>query len=176
MTRYPVVGAAAFAFAASVLIGCGGETSPEESGATETVVDTAYLLEAEPAGSQQVFSAIESAQDGEDLVVVGRIGGSANPWVNGMAAFQLVDTSLTPCNEMGDDDHCDIPWDYCCEPDLADSRTFVKFVDETGNVVATDAQKLLGVKELQTVVIQGKAKRDEDNNLTVLAKKIFVKN
>ena len=44
----------------------------------------------------------------------------------------------------------------------------MKIVDASGKPVATDARKLLGVKELQTVVVRGTAKRDEAGNLTVL--------
>jgi hypothetical protein len=36
-----------------------------------------------------------------------------------------------------------------------------------------DARELLGVKELQTVVVKGKAKRDEQGNLTVLASGVY---
>ena len=38
-----------------------------------------------------------------------------------------------------------------------------------------DARELLKVKELSTVVIKGKAKRDADGNLTVLANGVYVK-
>ena len=37
-----------------------------------------------------------------------------------------------------------------------------------------DARELLKVKELSTVVIKGKAKRDADGNLTVLANGVYV--
>jgi hypothetical protein len=42
-------------------------------------------------------------------------------------------------------------------------------VDGNGKTLKYPARRLLGIKELQTVVIQGKAKRDEEGNLTVLA-------
>ena len=38
-----------------------------------------------------------------------------------------------------------------------------------------DARKLLDVKELSTVVVQGKAQRDDAGNLTVLATGVYVK-
>ncbi len=38
-----------------------------------------------------------------------------------------------------------------------------------------DARKLLGVKELTTIVVQGIAQRDDANNLTILASGVFVK-
>ena len=38
-----------------------------------------------------------------------------------------------------------------------------------------DARKLLNVTEMTTVVIKGKAKRDDAGNLTILATGVFVK-
>ncbi len=52
----------------------------------------------------------------------------------------------------------------------------MKVVDASGKTVATDARKLLGLKELQTVVVHGRAKRDEAGNLTVLTESLFVRN
>ena len=51
----------------------------------------------------------------------------------------------------------------------------VKVVDEDGSLVKADAKGLLDVKELSTVVIKGKAQRDDAGNLTVLASGVFVK-
>jgi len=41
--------------------------------------------------------------------------------------------------------------------------------------VKADARELLKVKELSTVVIKGKARRDDAGNLTILASGVFVK-
>jgi hypothetical protein len=38
-----------------------------------------------------------------------------------------------------------------------------------------DARRLLDVKELQTVVIKGRTKRDEAGNLTVIASSLYVR-
>lgn len=73
-------------------------------------------------------------------------------------------------------DNCPHPWDYCCETDkLPEASALVKIVDQEGNVVKSDARNLLSVKELQTVVVKGKAQRDETGNLTILANGVFVK-
>lgn len=37
------------------------------------------------------------------------------------------------------------------------------------------AKELLGVEELSTVIVKGKAQRDDANNLTVLATGVYVK-
>ena len=51
----------------------------------------------------------------------------------------------------------------------------IKVVDEAGELVKHDAKGLLSVKELSTVVVEGKAQRDAAGNLTVLASGVFVK-
>src|SRR5690606_36460413 len=101
-------------------------------------------------------------------------GGSRNPWVDGMAAFTLVDRSLPACTDIPGD-KCPTPWDYCCTTDkLPGATTLVKVVDDQGQVVTTGAQELLGVDELQTVVVRGKASKDDVGNITVLAEQIYV--
>ena len=55
------------------------------------------------------------------------------------------------------------------------SVAMVQIVDDHGKVITEDAKKSLGFKELQTIVIQGIAERDKDNNLTVNAKKVFIR-
>jgi hypothetical protein len=50
----------------------------------------------------------------------------------------------------------------------------IKIVDENGSLVKTNAQELLDVKELSTVVVKGTAKRDDAGNLTVLASGVVV--
>ena len=137
--------------------------------------DSPVLMKAEPSGAQQIIAARAGAKNEDTIVVVGRIGGDANPWVENRAAFTLVDNSLKACSDIPGDE-CEKPWDYCCETDkLPTASLLVKVVDSDGKLIATDARKLLGVKELQTVVVQGKAKRDDKGNLTVLATGVFVK-
>jgi len=134
-----------------------------------------YLLASEPQGAQGVIHVRENAQDEQAVIVVGRIGGSENPWVEGKAAFSIVDLSLKACSDR-EGDECQTPWDYCCETDLLPKATvLVKVVDDSGNLVARDARELLQAKELQTVVVAGKAKRDEAGNLTVLAGGVYRK-
>ncbi len=41
----------------------------------------------------------------------GRIGGSEKPFVDGLAAFTIVDLKVPYC---ADDEGCPTPWDYCC--------------------------------------------------------------
>ena len=93
--------------------------------------------------------------------------------MQGTAAFTIVDNSLRACSDIPGD-KCPTPWDYCCEADLPKARTLVKVVGADGNIIGTDARELLGVQELQTVYVQGKARRDADGNLSILASRVYV--
>ena len=170
MKRWHVV---ALGLGLVALAGCGGEGT---KGPVATTPDgQAYLLPAEPSDAQDVIPLRQSAEDGATVVVVGRVGGSENPWVAGRAAFWIVDRSLPACSDRPDD-NCPKPWDYCCDVDrLPAARLLVKVVDAAGQLVATDARQLLRLKELETVVVQGTARLDEAGNLTVLAAGLFVR-
>lgn len=148
-------------------------TGPAAPTTTSAPAGSAYLLSAAPAGAIGIIEAREATQDGEPVVVVGRIGGSVDPWVEGLAAFSLVDLSLKSCSDI-EGDTCPTPWDYCCESNVAASQTLVKVVDESGSIIEADAQEYLGLKPLHTLVVQGTAQRDESGNLTILASRIFV--
>lgn len=131
-----------------------------------------YVAASEPTGAVAVGTARESVKNDEDVVLVGRVGGSEKPFVDGVAAFTIVDPKVPYC---APDEGCETPWDYCCEQNAVKNNiAMVKVVDGTKPVMA-DAKTLLGVKELNIVVVKGKAKRDDAGNLTVLAEQIFVK-
>src|SRR5262249_5187365 len=133
-------------------------------------------LAEEPAGAKGVLEVKQAAKDGDDIVVVGCVGGRAAPLVKGRASFTIVDPSLRSCRDIEGDD-CPTPWDYCCEsPDrLARATALIKFVDADGHTLEQDASETLGIKPLQTVVVRGRAKRDADGNLTVLARALHIR-
>jgi len=167
--------------ASVMIVGCSREaatpleSAPNSSTMTPAADGSEFRLTEEPSGATDVIAARESAKDDEDVVIVGRIGGDENPWVDGRGAFLIVDRSLLACSDR-EGDECAHPWDYCCELDkLPTSKALVKLVDKNGDLVKADARGLLQVKELQTVVVRGKARRNDDGNLIVLANGVFVK-
>ncbi len=90
-----------------------------------------------------------------------------------MAAFTIVDPKVAYC---ADAEGCPTPWDYCCEQnEVKQNIAMIKVVDASGKLVAQDAKKLLGVKELSLIVAEGSAQRDEEGNLTLLATHVFLK-
>lgn len=159
--------------------GCGGGNTSAPQSAVAKPYDAAHLLSGEPiSGALEITDARQSAADKQPIVVVGRIGGSRDPWVKGRAAFSVVDRSLKACsdkNENGEVCDCPTPWDYCCSTDqLKASTVLVKFVEPDGQPVKHDAREIFSLKELQTVIVEGEAQRDESGNLTVVASKMFV--
>jgi hypothetical protein len=159
------------------LVGCSQDTSPEPAATASAApnIDVAhFLLDEEPAGAQEVIAVREEAKNDDPVVIVGRIGGSKDPWSEGRAAFSIVDNSLLACSDREGDD-CPVPWDYCCETDkLPGATALVKIVDPSGQLIKVDARELLKLEELATVVVQGEAKRDEAGNLTILATGVYV--
>ena len=164
--------------AAVVIVGC-TKTDPVPKNAPDPKASeearAKYLLASEPAGAKGVKEIKQQAKDGDEVVVVGRIGGSVQPFT-GRAAFTIVDLSFKPCNEI-EGDNCQTPWDYCCDPpdELAKGTVLVKLVDSAGKTLPEDAKELLSIKELQTVVIKGQTRKGEDNRISVVATGIFIK-
>ncbi|MDX1929272.1 MAG: hypothetical protein SFV81_22280 [Pirellulaceae bacterium] len=135
---------------------------------------SSYMLASEPAGALPVGEARNQIKDGDTVTLVGLIGGSSDPFVDGMAAFTIVDAKVPYCAPS---EGCPTPWDYCCETAaVKENIATVTIVDEAGKPVMSDAKKLLNVKELAKITVQGKAKRDPQGNLAVYATKLFVAN
>ena len=158
-----------FAFAA----GCNTSTVVQESDTKDGSESSQYLAAVEPDGALPVGEARKSVKDDQAVTLIGVIGGSSEPFVDGLAAFTIVDPKVPYCSA---DEGCPTPWDYCCTQDQVKGNiATVKIVDDTGKPVAADARKMLNVKELSTVVVQGTARRDDQGNLTVVASKVFVR-
>ncbi|HVX63475.1 MAG TPA: hypothetical protein VHC19_22835 [Pirellulales bacterium] len=167
------------ALIAGLAAGCSQPSSEPSSQASATgaadaaeAPENAYLLTEKPADAQGVAAARKSDAGEGEVAVEGLIGGSEEPFVEGVAAFTIVDLAIPPCSA---DEGCPTPWDYCCNTDqLKDNSALVKIVGADGKPVSKDARELLGVKELSKVVVRGKAKQDEQGNLTVMADKVYV--
>lgn len=158
----------------ALISGCSPSTPDSPVAAGKSIpASNPYVVAVEPAGAVPVGDARKSAKDGETVVLVGHIGGSKAPFVDGLAAFTIVDPKVPWCHPG---EGCPTPWDYCCtQNDVQDNIATVKVVNEAGKPVSGDARTLLGVKELSLVVVEGKAGRDAEGNLSVLASRVFVR-
>ncbi len=160
------------------LSGCGQSTQSSATAAPAATIDidgSKFLLSEEPTGAVGVIAARESAEDGEPLVLVGRIGGAANPWIDGRAAFTLLDASISVVAKGEGSGEAELCMGDCCAANRLASTTLVKVVDNRGKLVLVDSRKLLGVKASDMIVIEGTAKKDESGNFVMLAKGIYVR-
>lgn len=157
-----------------ICAGCGGSDVADTSDTPASQAKRSrYVLATEPSDAVPVGTARQSNQSAQEMTLVGTIGGSTEPFVEGLVAFTIVDPKVPYCAA---EEGCPTPWDYCCTQDqVKDNIATVKLVDPSGSLVAGDARELLGVRELSTVVVQGTATRDEQGNLTMAANKIFVR-
>lgn len=161
------------ALVVAAIAGCsqsGSAPGKVDQKAAAVAPDATYLLIQEPENAQGVNAAFKGSED--EVTVVGRIGGSEDPFIADLAAFTIVDPAIPHCSK---DEGCPTPWDYCCKTnELKGNTALVKVVGADGNPVSKDARALLGVKELSKVVVKGKARRDAEGNLTILAQKVHV--
>lgn len=98
--------------ATSALIACDG--AQEKPAAAATAIPAGMVARG-PAQGTGVTAAKGSAKQGDEIVIVGKIGGSETPFSADRAVFTIVDPALKSCADGGDPDHCATPWDYCCE-------------------------------------------------------------
>lgn len=157
--------------------GCGKgiDSSATAAYATNVNIDgSKYLLSEEPDGAVGVIAARESAEDGKPLVMVGRIGGTANPWIEGRAAFTLLDASMTVVAE-GEMSEGAICTEACCDEERLACTALVKVIDPDGQLIAMDSRQLLGVKADDMVVVEGKAQKDKAGNFVMLANRVYIR-
>jgi hypothetical protein len=158
--------------------GCGGSSdSQSQIPNTPVSVDASnFKLDEEPGGAMGVIAARESAEDGAPLVLVGRVGGCANPWVEGRAAFTLLDASMSVVVEGEGSAEGEICTGDCCATERLACTTLVKILDQDGQLVSVDSRVLFGLRESDMVVVQGTAKKDDHGNFVMLATGIFIRN
>lgn len=108
----------------------------------------------------------------EAIVVVGRIfAGDMEPWDPGKASFLLAELPDEGHGEGHDADNCP----FCKRKAAKAPTAIVQFVDSAGNVITTDARKLLGVDKKDVVVVRGKVSAGELNTLLITATQMHVR-
>jgi hypothetical protein len=159
--------------AALLVVGCGVSHTDTIPGNPTTIASEAkkFVVEKDPDGAKGVIEVRKGAKDGEEVTVVGRVGGHAKPFTEGRSMFMIADTSLKPT------EGCETPWDFCEYPkkEVAEARLSVKFVDDEGKTLQAGAREVFGLKELSTVVVTGKVQRDDKGNVVIVGKNLFVR-
>ncbi len=134
--------------------GCGKEPATPVATAA---LPAGLFLAAAPVDAMNLHEAKQSAVQGSTVVLHGRIGGAEEPFAKGRAVFTLVDTGVKSCADMGDEDHCPTPWDYCCEPrdNLRTNSATIQIVDADGRLIKSDIKGVRGLKPLADVTVVG---------------------
>ncbi|WP_372723262.1 hypothetical protein [Novipirellula sp.] len=167
------------AFLLLTLVGCGDETISKTG-----QVSSPFLVSSEPAGaitptefkeaasSENEASGDTLAEDAAvgnslvatEVVLAGKIdAGDLDPFEPGKATFVLSELPDAD-HAAGDPDHANnCPF---CKRKLKNApKVVVRFVDESGELIAQDAQAMLGVKKGDSVVVKGLAEYQEPINM-----------
>ncbi len=127
--------------------GCGDSPAPAAPAPTP-----AWLVAAMPTGAIPVAEAKQSAREGDQVVVRGRIGGRREPMNASVAVFVMIDPAIPHC-KIG---VCKAPWDYCCETpeSITINSATVQLVGDTGKPMNIDLGKH-ALEPLDEIVVVG---------------------
>ena len=163
------------ALLAFTMAACDGAAAPQSK---TTAIIPAGMITKGPAAGTGVTAAKLTAKQGETITVVGRIGGSEDPFVADRAVFTIVDPSLKSCADAGDPDHCETPWDYCCEDraSLKRGTATIEFAGSDGRPLKGSVRGMSGLDPLVTVAVTGTVtERNDAGMLVVRATKVEIR-
>jgi len=157
--------------------GCSGAPS-----VGPTAEGLAALLDAEPADPSGVVELKSSiitglAPSDGSSVIVGKVL-SGQDWDIDKATFmvqELPSSDELAGHDHGDGDHSDCAFCQAKEGKDLESMALVRVVNESGELLLTDARKLLGLKENDVVVAQGNGAIDEDGTLSFTTSQLFIR-
>jgi hypothetical protein len=138
-----------------------------------------FLLDTEPESETKlavldVRESVEGNKESDQVLIFGKIGGVEDPWTKGRAGFVMIDAAVA---DHDSEDCHDTNCEHCKrarEQKKLQATALVEFV-ENGKVVPIDARTLFRVKEGQTVVVRGRAKLNDDDNLVIQADGLYVR-
>lgn len=134
------------------------------------------FLSSAPSDAKDVKDAKPTLKAGDRVVLVGRIGGSEEPFLAERAIFTLVDRCLKACKEGNPEDKCATPWDYCCESrkDITANSATVQVVGADGQPLKAALNGVNGLKPLATVTVVGTIARAEAESVVISASGFYV--
>lgn len=139
---------------------CDRQSSAPAPAAPAAAIPASIFVSESPAGAKNVAIVVKETKDGDEVIVRGRIGGRAEPFVADRAVIQLIDSSIKACTE-NPGDSCAKPWDMCCEPadTIAANSVSIQVIDTDGRPLKTGLKGIGGLQPLSTVTVKGKAVR-----------------
>ena len=164
---------------ALVALGCGdkdgkvGKTGGDE--APTGTLPAELIVTAAPADAKDVLAVKKDAKEGDEVTILGVIGGDVKPFVDKRAVVTLVDKSVPSCKD-NEGDGCPTPWDYCCVPpeELTAASATVQVLDADGKPLKVGLNAGAKLKPYDVVVVRGKVGPRVEGNLTINATAIYV--
>ena len=154
------------------LVGCGdsADSTPKTKPVASTAsVPASFFTTTRPTDVKDLKAVRDSASKGDAVTFLARIGGRAKPFTSGQALFVVTDPTLESCEIMADDDHCALPWDYCCEdPDNLKMNVATVRLLTDGRPIRTSADGQGGLETLKYVVVSGTVNDINDQGLFVV--------
>ena len=142
-----------------------------------TAEGKAILVAAEPNDAHHVVelkAGLISGQISGEVAMVGRVGGQDETWDIDQASFMIRDLNLVTeaHDHAADHDNCN----FCKEAKAKEleSMALVRVVDSSGNVIGTDARKLLGLKNNHIIVVTGEGEID-NGTFVFNAKQVYIR-
>ena len=176
MSRVPAILSLMVAlFAITLMSGCAKSDASDKAEASRH--RSKLLLAEEPTGAKGVIDTRERMPREGEFVIVGKIGGRANPWTEGQASFVLADASIAL--ESDGKHQCDDAGCAFCSKSSKQTEqqlvALVQFNGDDGKVVPIGAQELFEIGASDTVVVRGRAKVSDDGWLIVVADGLYVR-
>lgn len=175
MLKTNVVTSLPVAFIACVFIctGCDENSQSTTTTAPQAAASSSWKLDTMPDGALPVAEAKADAIEGDQITLVGRIGGRTEPVTASSGLFIVMDPSIPSCAD-NPEDGCAKPWDYCCETQqtITANAATIQLRDAQGNPVALadgDLEPLSRVTVVGTV-----APRPNNDTLIVYATGLYV--
>ena len=167
-----------------VLIGCdGGDDAPatpapaQPTAGSATALPGGLFLDTAPDGAVELAALKKTAKPGDEVVVRGRVAGSADPLAPNRAILTLLDSAVKTCEQMPGDS-CATPWDACCEPreTLQANTATIQVVDADGKPLKATLRGAGGIDPLKELIVVGKvADAGDKNTLVINATALHVK-
>jgi len=158
--------------ASTALLGCDGKSSEQTTSTTETFIDIpdSTFLAQRPAEAKDLAVVKKDAKIGDQVTFLARVGGRARPFVEKQAIFIAADPSLQSCEVITDDDHCSIPWDYCCEDGelLREGMATIRILNTDGRPFGVNAKGAGGLQASKFIVVEGTVSELNDEGLFVV--------
>jgi hypothetical protein len=147
-----------------LLAACG--KSSDTAAPPQSSVPEKFFLASTTQGAVTPLELRANALPSTPVVVTGR----AMDFVDGRSAFRMIDASLKSCADIGGKDHCETPWDYCCEdPASRNAATITVELRESGNLLPSSVRGFHGLDHLTMVTVAGTVTKDDAGNLTLVA-------